>query len=150
MEVIDMESGIQCAEFAAHVAGLELARKAAELAEHFNHAWLVVERNNHGCGVLAYLDSDCNYDRIYTQKGQPGWLTTVASRPSALAKLGSVMQQAPEKIQSARFLGECRSFVRLPTGGMAAQPGTHDDRVMAMAIAFAAREDILKEFGQSR
>ena len=143
IEVIDMETGVQCAEYAAHVAGLELARKAAELAERYNHASLVVERNNHGCGVLAYLESDCKYDHVYEQHGLAGWLTTSLSRPRMLADLGSALVEAPGNFQSARFLRECRTFVRQPNGIPAAQPGTHDDLVMAMAIALGARKDLL-------
>lgn len=148
IEVIEMETGVQCAELAAHMAGLELARKAADLAAQYNHAWLVVERNNHGCGVLAYLDSDCHYDRIYEQGGQSGWLTTSLSRPRALAELAGVLAAMPKNFQSTRLLGECRSFVRLPNGGIGAQPGTHDDRVMAMAIALTARKEMLERMGK--
>jgi len=143
MEVVDLDLGVQCAEFAGHVAGLELARKAAELANYYNNAWLVVERNNHGCGVLAYLESDCRYGRIYEQEGKPGWLTNSSSRPRALGELAAEIARVPQNFQSARFLAECRSFVRTPRGGMAAQSGTHDDRVMAMAIALATRKEIL-------
>ena len=32
-EVLEMETGLQCAEFAGHVGGLELARLVTELAE---------------------------------------------------------------------------------------------------------------------
>ena len=48
-----METGLQCAEFAGHVGGLELAQLVTALAAEYNSAWLVVERNNHGSGVLA-------------------------------------------------------------------------------------------------
>jgi len=56
-QVLELESGLQCAEFAGHVGGLELARQITELATEYNSAWLVVERNNHGSGVLA--DDEC-------------------------------------------------------------------------------------------
>jgi hypothetical protein len=143
MEVVDLESGAQCAEFAGHVGGLELARKAAELAAEYNSAWLVVERNNHGASILAFLGSDCHYPRLYEQRGQAGWLTNVMTRPAALAALATAVATSPDKFQSARFLKECRSFVRLPSGGMAGQAGTHDDRVMAMAIALSVRNELL-------
>ncbi len=144
-QVLEMEMGLQCAEFAGHVGGLELARLMSGLAAEYNQAWLVVERNNHGNGVLAYLDSPCGYNRIYPQNGQPGWLTTSMSRPAALGRLGAVLVDAPERFQSQKLLAECRSFVRLASGGTGAQPGTHDDRVMAMAIALAARAEMLEK-----
>jgi len=143
-QVLEMERGLQCAEFAGHVGGLELARLVSDLATRYNRAWLVVERNNHGSGVLAYLQQPCGYGRVYEQNGQPGWLTTSMSRPAALGRLGAALVDVPERFRSRRFLAECRSFVRLANGGTGAQPGTHDDRVMAMAIALAARAEMLE------
>jgi hypothetical protein len=148
-EVLEMESGLQCAEFAGHVGGLELAWLVTKLAAEYNQAWLVVERNNHGSGVLALLESVCKYARIYTQggrqDGQPGWLTTSLSRPAALGRLDAALVEEPQRFQSKRLLSECRSFVRLPDGRSGARAGTHDDRVMAMAIGLAARAEMLEK-----
>ncbi|HEX8712897.1 MAG TPA: terminase [Terracidiphilus sp.] len=147
MEVVDLETGMQCAEYAGHAGGLELARMAAELGGEYNQAWIVVERNNHGSGVLAHLGSTCKYERIYCdggrKNGEPGWLTTVLSRPTALGRLEAALVQEPHRFMSRLLLAECRSFVRLPSGGSGARAGTHDDRVMAMAIGLAAREELL-------
>jgi hypothetical protein len=142
-QVLEMETGLQCAEFAGHVGGLELARLVTELASEYNHAWLVVERNNHGSGMLALAETACGYKRIYKQGGQAGWLTTSLSRPAVLGQLGAGLVQEPERFQSRKLLGECRSFVRLPNGNTGARAGTHDDRVMAMAIGLGARKQLL-------
>lgn len=144
-QVLEMESGLQCAEFAGRVGGLELARLISGLAAEYNRAWLVIERNNHGSGVLAYLETPCGYERVYRQQGgERGWLTTSMSRPAALGRLGAALVDAPERFQSRRLLAECRSFVRLASGGTGAQAGAHDDRVMAMAIALAVRAELLE------
>ena len=143
LEAIDMGTGLQCAEFAGHMGGLELAQFAANVAAEYNHAWLVVERNGVGSGVLAFLESSCHYDRIYQQGGQAGWLTSSLSRPATINKLGVALVDAAQIFQSRRLLDECHSFVRLPNGAMGARAGAHDDRVMAMAIALAAREEML-------
>ncbi len=142
-QVLEMETGLQCAEFAGHMGGLELTRLVTELAGEYNHAWLVVERNNHGSGVLALAETVCGYKRIYRQGGQAGWLTTSMSRPAALGRLDAGLVEQPERFQSRKLLAECRSFVRLPDGSSGARPGTHDDRVMAMAIGLAARAELL-------
>jgi hypothetical protein len=134
---------LQCAEFAGHVGGLELAWLVAKLAIEYNRAWLVVERNNHGSGVLAMIENVCHYDRVYRQRGQAGWLTTSLSRPAALGKLDSALVEEPQRFMSRSLLGECRSFVRMPNGSSGARAGTHDDRVMAMAIALGARAEML-------
>jgi hypothetical protein len=148
IEVLELETSLQCAEFAGHVGGLELAKLATDLAREYNQAWLVVERNNIGSGVLAYVETVCSYGRVYRQDGQPGWLTTSVSRPAALGRLGAALVEEPGHFQSRKLLAECRSFVRLPNGSTGAQPGTHDDRVMAMAIALAARAELLLKGGR--
>lgn len=54
-QVIDRATGLQCAELRAHLTPQELAVRLAALAREYNDALLVVERNNHGHGVLAHL-----------------------------------------------------------------------------------------------
>jgi len=142
-EVLEMETGLQCAEFAGHMGGLELAQHVTDLAKEYNGAWLVVERNNHGSGVLALAETACKYTRIYRQSGQAGWLTTSVSRPSMLGQLNAALVEEPDRFQSRRLLGECRSFVRMANGSSRALAGTHDDRVMAMAIGLAARAELV-------
>jgi len=143
LQVVEMETGLQCAEFAGHVGGLELARLATAVATEYNRAWLVVERNNHGSGVLALVETVCAYPKVYRQNGQPGWLTTSLSKPAALGRLDAALVEEPERFQSRKLLGECRSFVRAADGRSGARTGTHDDRVMAMAIGLCARAELL-------
>ncbi len=142
IEVLDLETGMQCAEFAGHVGGLELARLITEVAIEYCRAWVVVERNNHGCGILAHLEISCGYERLFMQNGQAGWLTTTLSRPAMLGKLDAALVEEPWRFMSKRLLTECRAFVRLPDGKTGARSGAHDDRVMAMAIGLAARAEL--------
>ena len=144
-EVVELETGLQCAEFAVHIGGLELARLVTAIAAEYNDAFLVVERNNHGSGVLALIESVCRYPRIYRQAGQMGWLTTSLSRPAVIGRLNAGLIEQPDRFMSKRLLSECRSFVRLPNGNTGARAGTHDDRVMAMAIGLAARAELLEK-----
>jgi hypothetical protein len=142
-EVLELETGLQCAEFAGHVGGLELAQLMTALAAEYNNAWLVVERNNHGSGVLALADSVCRCGRIYKQGEQPGWLTTTTSRPIMLGRLDAALVDQPECFMSRKLLSECRTFVRDADGGTGARAGMHDDRVMAMTMGLAARAEML-------
>jgi hypothetical protein len=140
-QLVELETGLQCAEFAGHLGGLELARLVTALAGEYNQALLVVERNNHGSGVLALAESVCRYPRIFAAAGQPGWLTTSVSRPAMLGRLDAALIERPDCFMSRRLLAECRSFVRMADGRSGARAGTHDDRVMAMAIALSARSE---------
>jgi hypothetical protein len=149
-EVLDLETGLQCAEFGGHVGGLELAELATKLAAEYNGATLVVERNNHGTGVLALAETVCGWTKLYRQNGQLGWLTTSVSRPAVLGRLGAALVEEPKRFMSLKLLAECRTFVRLPNGSTGARAGTHDDRVMAMAIGLAARDELLNSARSAR
>jgi len=146
-QVIDRATGMQCAELYGHFAPQELARKVAKLGREYNEALVAVERNNHGHAVLALLELAERYQHVYAQGGQAGWLTTTVSRPRMLEGFGAAVRGAPELFSSARLLEECRTFVRHPDGRTAAMAGTHDDAVLAMAIALAVREEVT---GQAR
>jgi hypothetical protein len=142
-QILDLETGLQCAEFAGHVGGLELAELLVKIAGEYNSAWLVVERNNHGSGVLSLLQSVCHYTRLLEFQGGLGWLTTSANRLGMIGRLNAEIVERPDCFVSARLLTECRSFVRFANGATGARAGTHDDRVMAMAIGVAAREEMI-------
>jgi hypothetical protein len=143
VEIIDLTTGLQCAELRGKLGPLELAEEAAALAREYNNALLVVERNNHGSAVLAYLETVCRYERIYKTADQTGWLTSAITRPRILGRLASALVETSQIFASERLLRECRSFVRHSSGRAEAQAGEHDDCVMAMAIALAVRDERL-------
>ena len=140
-EVIDRASGMQCAELHGHYSPRELASRVAELGKSYNEALLVVERNNHGHAVLEDLRHE-RYRRVYREGNQEGWLTSAVSRPAMIENLASVLIEAPSLFHSSLLLNECRTFVRHADGSSSAAAGAHDDCVMAMAIAWAARERV--------
>jgi hypothetical protein len=143
VQVIELASGVQCAELRERLAPLELAAQAARLAREYNGATIAVERNNHGAAVLAYLDSREHYARVYAQAGLAGWLTSAGSKPGMISRLGALLSEQPGMFYSARLLGECRTFISAPNGAMSAASGAHDDCLMAMAIAQAVRAERL-------
>jgi hypothetical protein len=139
VQVLDRATGLQCAEYQARAGVQELAERAAELAREYNGALLVVERNNHGAAVIAYLMTLARYERLYQQDGQAGWLTTALSRPLLLQKAEAALAQGARTLMSARLLREMKTFVRDARGRTGAEQGQHDDLVMALGIALAAR-----------
>ncbi len=133
---------------AAGAAGvLELARVAAQLGREYRGpagpAMICVERNNHGAGVLAYLDAVERYARVYEQDGVAGWLTSAGSKPAMVSRMGSLLEEHADLFMSARLLGECRTFVSGAGGKTGAAQGAHDDCLMAMAVAQAVRAERL-------
>jgi hypothetical protein len=148
VQVIEMGSGMQCAELQQRLGTLELARVSAALAREYGGApgrgaLIAVERNNHGAGVLAYLDSVERYARVYEQAGVAGWLTTAGSKPGMISRMGALLVESPWLFFSRRLLGECRTFVSMAGGKTGAANGAHDDCLMAMAVAQTVRAELL-------
>jgi hypothetical protein len=139
-EVIERTIGLQCAELRGHFPPMEMARRVADLGNIYGGALLAVERNNHGYGVLAHL-REMEYKNIFQKDTNLGWLTSAVTRPMMVENMAAVLLAEPELFQSSRLLEECRTFVRRPDGNAAAADGTHDDCVMAMAIALAVRRE---------
>jgi hypothetical protein len=132
---------LQCAELRERLRPIELAKVAAELAREYNDAMIVVERNNHGIGLHAFLDRVEHYGNVYSSDGLEGFLTTAASKPRIIALLGALLVEEPLLFRSRRLLGECRTFVNKANGSTGAIAGAHDDCVMAMAIAQEVRAE---------
>ena len=144
VQVIEMQTGLQCAELRERVGALELARVSAALAREYGGAVIAVERNNHGAGVLAYLDATERYARVWAGRdGVAGWLTTAGSKPAMVSRMGALLVESPWLFLSRRLLAECRTFVAFEGGKTGASAGAHDDCLMAMAVGQAVRAELL-------
>lgn len=143
-QVIERQTGIQCAEYRGHLPPVEFAARLAMMAREYNNAVIAVERNNHGVAVLVALHMNSDYHHLYRNNGQDGWLTTKITRSYMLESLREMLVNHPDVFKSKRLLQECRTFVRHPDGTCAAGSGAHDDTVMAMAIAQVVRSEMPK------
>lgn len=150
--ILDMQTGLQCAEVLARWPIERFAQELARLGERYNHALIAVERNNQGHAVLYALRHQFGYACLYhhsdssgNQAGgaasasTDGWPTNAQTKPQAIGELTKMLRDAPGAFASKRLLEQCRSFCHSEGGRMGARPGTHDDLVMAMAIALAVR-----------
>jgi hypothetical protein len=154
VQVIELGSGVQCAELQQKIGPLELAKVAASLGREYRNArgdgaLIAVERNNHGSGVLAYLDTVEHYAQVYAQAGVAGWLTSAGSKPAMISRLGALLVESPWLFLSKWLLEECRTFVSYPGGRTGAANGAHDDCLMAMALAHAVRAERLQTRSQN-
>jgi hypothetical protein len=121
------------------------AWQLASLGKWYNNAKLIVERNNHGLVTLKFLSDVHIYPDIYSEKilderssrsaRKLGFHTTVKSKPLIIDYLKELIREDEIKIRSPKVLDELQTFVNYPNGSMRAQSGSHDDCVMALAIA---------------
>jgi len=121
------------------------AWQLASLGKWYNNAKLLVERNNHGLVTLKFLSDVHVYPDIYSEKilderssrsaRKLGFHTTVKSKPLIIDYLKELIREDEINVRSPKILDELQTFVNFPNGRMAAQAGSHDDCVMALAIA---------------
>ncbi len=141
VEVIDETTGAQCAELEQRLNPSQLADVIAKLAADYRQPMIVVERNNHGETVLAYLETACPLARLFhDDDGKRGWLTTGVSKARAVAVMDKMLARDEGIFASERLLQQCRTFITRANGSFGAAGGAHDDLVMAMAIAQAVRK----------
>lgn len=144
--LLDWESGEHVATIDGQLTPAQLAEVAAELAREYNNALLAPERNNHGHAVLlALLKADPEtqeplYGNIYEHDDERlGHLTNQVTRPQILSDLEDSHRKGLLKTSDTGVLGQFRTFV-IRNGKPQAATGSHDDLVLAYAIAWAIRQ----------
>lgn len=153
IQVFHLGTREQVAEYASNTISPDtLAHRVNELAMMFNYAYVVIEANNHGPVVLDNLRK-LNYPSYLihsTATGgsfdeSPGLMdlgfrTTVRSKPLLIGNLKKKLANEGWIIHSPALNDELSTFIEDETGKMGAAPGTHDDRVIACALALIAHE----------
>lgn len=142
--VIDGVTGEDVAALHGHWNTHDYAAKLAELGEQYNYALIAPERNNHGHAVLSSLIYELGYSNVYQHKDydakgnaseKPGFPTNLKTKPIMLGTISRLLESIPEAFKDKGFFGECYRFVQHDNGSIGAQTGSHDDRVIAKAIA---------------
>lgn len=124
------------------------ARQMYCLGKYYNHALIAIEANfsSYPIRELERLGYGNQYVResedSYTRKAKQsyGFKTTSVTRPLVLAGLVGIVREHPQWIYDRETLEEMLTFVRNEAGRAEAQHGAHDDCIMALAIAYYARE----------
>lgn len=150
-DVIDHRTGEQVAQWHGHIDSdniLEYADVLSSLGMRYNTALLVVERNNHGLGVVTQLYHN-NYPNLYAEEvpdppGRPrkryGWVTSRATRPLIIDNLIQEVQEDCTGIVCKETAEEMLCFKIQDNGKMEADHGRHDDRVISLAIGKHVRQ----------
>ncbi len=146
-QVLDNRTGALVATLRGKLDEDELARQIMCLGYFYNTALIAVETN-----LTTYPVRElerCGYPRQYLRESVEeithrvrlvhGFRTDSKTRPLAVATLVKAVREDPTLVPDAVTLGEMLTFVRSESFRPEAQPGAHDDCVMALAIAHMAR-----------
>lgn len=144
LEVYDCTTLEQVAEFVNNsIPPKEFARVVDKVGRMYNMALAAIELNNHGHAVLGELK--LLYSNIYKREyfdektnkktKKLGFTTDSHTRDLILDDFEDLIRRCSVKINSAILLSELFTFIVNKDGKREAKSGTHDDTVMASAIA---------------
>lgn len=155
LHVLCLETGEEVAHIADKISALDendLARYIGILARMYRNHLCVIERNNHGHTVIAYVKDDPAVklyrrtvkDQI-TEKEQLviGWDTNERSKALAIDTLKKDLKEGRCIPHSFETYNELRVFVHGERGTMAAVKGSKDDRVIGLSLANLACREIV-------
>ena len=146
IQVIDVDSGEQVAEYLGKISTKEASRLVYDLAKFYNHAYIYVECNSIGEAVFNELYYNYNYENMYKMKKinkhdktmvWTGWMTTIKSREMITDCFIDYMSDEDYwpmfHPHSQRLVDQMKTWVW--AGGRPDHTeGSHDDDIMAMAI----------------
>jgi hypothetical protein len=152
LEIIDVESYEQVAEYKGYISTPAFARAVKKVAKYYNEAFVVIECNGIGEAIFngVYYDEEDPYNNVYKQKKtknnitrMTGWETTAKSRQlitNNFIDWISVDELWEEtKIYSKRLYEESITWVWNGNKPEHAD-NAHDDSIMAFSIAMYNRD----------
>jgi phage terminase large subunit len=169
-QVLDNSSGRQVAVLHKQFDADEYTRQVYCLAKYYNDALVGIEAN-FDTFPIKYLEK-LGYEKQFIRKREDnftgktnksfGFKTDKITRPLILSELQAIVNDHVGLINDKTTLDEMLNFVKNEHGRAEAQQGSHDDLVMALAIAYYIRpqqdysakidvkvlqENIRKDFG---
>ena len=152
IEVIDVNTYEQVAEYIGKCTTYDLAEYIYRIAEYYNNAYVIIECNSIGEAVFNELYFHKNYPNLFRQKkaikngGEmwTGWMTTVKSRELVTSKFidyyydEDLWQQYQP--HSERLMAQMSTWVYKNGRPDHQSNSSHDDALLAMAIVLYNRD----------
>jgi phage terminase large subunit len=146
-QVLDNTTGIQVATLRNKFDEDLYAKQMYCLGYYYNKALLAIEVNYSTYPVkelerLGYWEQFTRQEEDnFTHKFEKrhGFKTTKLTRPLVIAQLVEIVREHTYLFNDVETLEEMLTFVRNESGRPEAQLGSHDDLIMALAIAFYSR-----------
>ena len=165
MQVFDVETLTQVAEYKGQLSTTDFGNFLIELSTKYNDALLVIENNNVGWATiqtvidreyknLFYQSKDLQYIDVQHQiQGNkykahdknmiPGFSTTIKTRPLIIAKMEEYTREKLTHIKSVRLIDELFTFI-YKNNKAVAMNSYNDDLVMSYSITLWVRDTALR------
>lgn len=146
-DVINNITGNQVATLEINQDEIEYTRQMYCLGMYYNESLICIETNYSTYSVkeLFRLEYTNQYIReiddsiSIKMQDKLGFNTNRATRPVIITELVMIFEESIELINCKKTLEQALTFIKRPDGKKAADDGYHDDRIMSLAIAHAAR-----------
>lgn len=136
LEVIDIETGHEVAALAYPCEVSNFAALIDAIGQHYNHAAVLVLRNNHGHAVLGWLNEHSGLRLIHGTDGKPGFVENRVTKPALYVALADALRDMEIVLHSEQTIAQCAS---IEGSTLSAPEGLHDDRASALCAANWAR-----------
>lgn len=153
-DLMDMGKPRVVAQWVGHIDPDQLAWKAAQIAQWYDHALLAVESNSleshagaGGAGHAGYVLNILaqHYDNLYMREASPddiragrprkyGFHTNAATKPLIIDHLVMAVREGLWVERDEGTIEELLTYRHTERGVYEAAPGRHDDRLMTRAI----------------
>lgn len=154
-QVVDVHTNEQVACYHSHEEPGKYAEQLDLLGRFYNDASLAVEKNGDGINVLSrllqrsypnlYVHEELDLERAKTAQRKYGWLMSDQHKRLVMAELQNALRTKILKIHEEELLEEMLWMQRDKFGRFAAPKGKHDDRIVAIGIAwFIARQEMVQ------
>ncbi len=166
--VVDVTTGEECATMAGKYEPAIFASYITQISTFYNHAPVMVERNNHGHSVIQWLEQNARRTRLLLghdadthksdkksrnkRKGaKAGWLSSKLGKTILYTICtehfrDSANMDEPE-LGSVKIVHNMKTFEQLcsiEAATLSAPSGFHDDRADSFALAQAGRDQMVK------
>jgi hypothetical protein len=139
--VLDVATGEEVAVLAGKLEPTVFAGYAAQLAEWYNGASILCERNNHGHAVIVRLGDLGLADALLPGRdGRPGWMSSTLGKVAMYDACADACHNAEVVIHSFATFTQLAS---IDGSTLRAPEGQHDDLADAFALACAARLQVV-------
>lgn len=144
--VVDISTMAVVARWRGHCDPDKFGEILGALGTYYNYSLIGVEVNNHGLTTVQKL-RDTFYTNLYkrdrgydeeweTPTVNLGWKTDMRTKRLMIDDLIKLVRERVIKDKDIVFINEAFSYVRDERGRMNAEEGSHDDTIMATAIAY--------------
>tara|TARA_Y100000593_G_C4320082_1_gene343303 strand:+ start:4040 stop:5620 length:1581 start_codon:yes stop_codon:yes gene_type:complete len=168
IQVIDIDSMNQVAEYKGHIPTKEFGNLCVQMATEYNDALLIMENASIGWAAiqqvidrdyknlfysstdLKYVDTENQIRNRYRSQDKnmvAGFSTTMRTRPLIIAKLEEYFREKSVTVRSKRLIDELFVFI-YKNNKAQAMDGYNDDLTLALSIGLWVRDTALRLRGE--